>query len=133
MIKRTIDTNMRCEGYMTNEQNDLDTYEQLYLLNIESQNKMSIADVENFCSYMKQNVVTSQDLLDIINSLNMYQAYFLSYEPIAKRLDNSGKPQLSKRLGEILCDISETATIFRQLNKNIYDTNNNGKKGVKIL
>lgn len=112
------------------EQLEQDAYEQLYLLNIESQNKISLSYVEKFCTYMKQNVVTSQDLKDIVNYLNLYEAYFMSYTPIAQRLDNIGKPQLSKRLDEILYDIRETSIIFKQLNTNIFGNNNNSKRGI---
>ncbi len=111
------------EEYMKNETLNLDDYEQLYLLNIESQNKMAVSDIENFCVRIRQKSVTTQDLRDIINSLRTYDAYFLYYEPIAQRLDKLGKPQLSKRLNEILCDIRETSKIFKEMieNENVLD------------
>ena len=122
---------MQGEDYMKNETLNPDDYEQLYLLNIESQNKMAIFDIENFCVRMRQKSVKTQDLRDMINSINVYDTYFLSYEPIARRLDKLGKPQLSKRLNEILCDIRETSKIFREvvenMPENILDKDNNMK------
>jgi hypothetical protein len=112
---------MQGEDYMKNEMLNPDDYEQLYLLNIESQNKMAILDIENFCVCMRQKSVKTQDLRDMINSLKMYDSYFLSYEPIARRLDKLGKPQLSKRLNEIICDIRETSKIFREVVGNVQE------------
>lgn len=110
---------MQQEEYMKNETLNPDDYEQLYLLNIESQNKMAVFDIENFCVRMRQKSVKTQDLRDMINSLNIYDTYFLSYEPIAQRLDKLGRPQLSKRLNEILYDIRETSKIFRWVVENM--------------
>lgn len=110
-----------------NERLNPDAYEELYILNIESQNKILISDIENFCSRMKENVVTPEDLSAIIRYLKMYEGYFLSYISIVDRLDKIGKPQLSKRMNEILYDIRETITIFQGLQKN------NGKKEVNEL
>lgn len=108
--------------YMENEQLNLDAYEQLYLLNIESQNKMSTYHVENFCTHTSQHTATFQDLSSIIDLLTGYEEYFLSYEPIAQRLDKIGRTELSKKLGEILSDIRGTLTIFRGVRQKILGT-----------
>jgi len=104
---------------MKNETLNPDDYEQFYLLNIESQNKVAVSDIENFCVCIRQKPVTIQDLRDIIDSLRIYETYFLSYEPIAQRLDKLGNPQLSTRLNEILCDIRETCKIFKETIENM--------------
>lgn len=109
---------------MTDEKLNPDAYEQLYLLNIENQRKMSISDIENFRVSMKQKVVTPQDLLSIINLFRTYEAYFLSYEPIVRRLDRIGKTRLSKRLDEILIDIRETLEIFKKPYQDMLDSKN---------
>jgi DNA helicase IV len=106
---------------MTEEKLDPDAYERLYLLNIESQNKALMIDIEDFCIRAKQHIVTSQDVLFITNLLRRYDAYFLSYLPIAKRLDQIGKQLLSKRLDEILYDIRETSTIFQNAYKKMLE------------
>lgn len=108
--------------YMENEQLNLDAYEQLYLLNIESQIKMSTSYVENFCTLTSQHTATFQDLSSIIDLLTDYEEYFLSYEPIAQRLDKIGRIELSKKLGEILSDIRGTLTIFRDVRQKILGT-----------
>lgn len=100
---------------MTDEHLNPDTYEQLYFLNIESQYKTLVTDIEKFCSHMKQNVVVPEDISIIVHSLYMYEMYFLSYEPIAQRLDKIGRPKLYIRLNEILDDIKETAVIFKRI------------------
>lgn len=115
------------------EQRNPDIYEQLYLLNIESQNKMSISDIENFYTRMKQHIATYKDLLSIIDLLNIYEAYFLSYTPIVQRLDKIGKHQLSKRLDEILSDLREAIQIFQQMNKNIINIDNDIKQDTIIM
>lgn len=107
---------------MENEQLNLDAYEQLYLLNIESQIKMSTSYVENFCTLTSQHTATFQDLSSIIDLLTDYEEYFLSYEPIAQRLDKIGRIELSKKLGEILSDIRGTLTIFRDVRQKILGT-----------
>lgn len=104
---------------MTDEQLNPDAYEQMYILNIESQLKMSINDIEKFCIQMRQHNVTCQDLSSMINLLNTYDAYFSTYKPIAQRLDKIGKYQLSKRLDEILNDTKITIQIFRQIHQNL--------------
>lgn len=106
---------------MPDEKRNPDMYEQLYLLNIESQNKKIIYDIENFCTCLKKHDTTTEDLLQIINLLRIYEDYFLSYVPIVRRLDEMGKTQLSKRLDEILSDVRETSTIFKQINPNMLD------------
>lgn len=102
---------------MTDEDLNPDVYEQLYLLNIESQRKMSISDIEKFCISIKEK--SAIDLLQVINLLEQYEKYFLSYEPIAKRLDKMGRTQLSKILEELLIDIRETLDIFVKLHQDL--------------
>lgn len=114
---------MQSEEFMKSEIHNPDDYEQLYLLNIESQNKMAVFEVEKICERIRQKSVTSQDLRDIINSLNLYSTYFLSYEPIAQRLLKLGKPQLSERLNEILFDIRDTSKIFRDIVETMSENN----------
>ncbi len=114
-----IINNIQTEEYMKNETLNPDDYEQLYLLNIESQNKVAVSDIENFCVCIRQKSVTIQDLRNIIDSLRTYETYFLSYEPIARRLYKLGNPQLSDRLNEILYDIRETCKIFKETIENM--------------
>jgi hypothetical protein len=99
---------------MPDEKRNPDVYEQFYLLNIESQNKMLVSDIEKFCIRLKKDDIPSRDLSPIISLLESYEKYFLTYEPIAQRLTTMGRTQLSKRLYEILSDVQETFTIFQQ-------------------
>ncbi len=108
------------------EQSNPDVYEQLYLSNIESQNIMSISDIENF--RISQHTDISQDLLSMIKRLKEYNAYFLSCKPIAQRLSNIGKLQLSKRLNEILSDTEEAIKIFKRAYENTLDKNETNRK-----
>jgi len=113
---------------MPDEKLNPDVYEQLYLLNIESQNKMSVSDIEKFCIRLKKDDITSHDFSSIISLLESYEEYFLTYEPIAQRLTTMGRTQLSKRLDEILSDVQETLTIFKQLYKNSNGDKNGANK-----
>ncbi len=112
---------------MIDEELDLDTYEQLYIMNIESQNRMVMCDIENFAMNKRSNVDIIESFHSIIKTLQLYEKYFLFYEPTAQRLTKNGRTQLSKRLYEILSDIHETIHIFeygcqRAINKENLDT-----------
>lgn len=102
---------------MPDEKRNPDVYEELYIMNIESQYKLLIYNIENFCTRLKGGTITSEDLQHIIDLINLYDIYFLSFEPMANRLDKIGKIRLSIRLKEILADSIETKKIFNGLIK----------------
>lgn len=113
---------------MIGEESNPEIYEQLYLLNIESQNRMAISEIENFAA-CKEDI--SKNMLSIIEMLGYYEKYFLCYEPIAQRLSKNGRLQLYKRLEEILGDTREAIDIFQcayqkmNTNRNIRNDDNN--------
>lgn len=107
------------------DENTIDiSCEKLYLMNIESQIKMCMSEIENFCETIRKRDITIDDLSQKINSLDTYYDYFLSYEPIAKRLSDIGRKDLSEKTNEILSDVKETSTILRQLYKYMKENNN---------
>ncbi len=113
---------------MIGEESNPEIYEQLYLLNIESQNRMAISEIENFAA-CKEDI--SKNMLSIIEMLGYYEKYFLCYEPIAQRLSKNGRLQLYKRLEEILGDTRKAIDIFQcayqkmNTNRNIRNDENN--------
>ncbi len=119
---------------MIGEESNPEIYEQLYLLNIESQNRMAISEIENFAA-CKEDI--SKNMLSIIETLKYYENYFLCYEPIAQRLSKNGRLQLYKRLEEILGDTRKAIDIFQctyqkmNTNRNIRNDENNENSAVQ--
>jgi hypothetical protein len=89
-------------------------YEDLYLSNIESQNKMAILEVEAFATKMINSDTKSEDIAFMIRRLGEYEKYFLLYNPIVESFTKMGKPNLSQRLEDVLSDIRGAALIFQQ-------------------
>lgn len=120
------------EVYMTDEHINPDSYEQLCLLNIESQNKVLVSDIENFCMNIRRHVATYQDLLSMIDSLKKYETYFLCYKPFVQRLDKLERYQSSKRLEEVIDDIRKTLAIFEQIHIDMLGDHKNMKHDVIV-
>lgn len=93
-------------------------YEQLYFPKLEEQNKRSISEIETFTANVRNCAATSQEITEFINRLKEYEKYFLSYEQLAQYLSKAGRPQISKRLNEILNDTRGAIQIFQQMYQN---------------
>lgn len=68
--------------------------------------------------------VTSVYIAGIMGQLQEYEKYFLTYESLAKYLNNVGLPQMSKRLIDILVDIRSAIQTYRQLYQNAVSMEN---------
>ncbi len=105
------------------EEHNLETYEQLYLLNMESQYRAVISDIMKFIEDKKlgkePDVENTKDFIYAIDILRRYEKYFLYCESISKKLEEKGKYQLSEKLGYILGDIRGTIHIFECANDNL--------------
>ena len=104
-------------------QKNSEWYEQIHLSNLEFQNREITSEVVSFSENIKNSVNRSQDMLDMIGRLYEYRRYFLFHEDVAKYLVEEGKPQLSKRLNEILTDLQETLQIFNKTYEEMLDEN----------
>lgn len=109
---------------MTDEfQINSEWYEQMQIFNFEFQNREIMSEVETFSENIKNSVNRSQDMRQMIGRLYDYRRYLLFHEDMAKYLVEEGKPQLSKRLNEILTDLQETLQIFNKTYEEMLDEN----------
>lgn len=97
-------------------------YEQSYLPTLEEQDKRCTSEVQNFCN--KGHISTHEEIMYMIGRLDEYKKYFLSFQSLAKYLDDAGRPRMLKRLNEILKDTDGTIQIYRQMDQNILNYNN---------
>lgn len=97
-------------------------YEQSYLPTLEEQDKLCTSEVQNFCTNL-DHVATHQEIMYIIGRIEEYKKYFLSYQSLAKYLDNAGRPKMLKRLIEILKDSNDAIQIFQKMDKNLSNAN----------
>ncbi len=98
-------------------------YEQLYLPKLEEQHIRALAWLKSN-SLGARKSVTSRDIATIIGQLQEYERYFLTYESLAKYLNNAGLPQMSRRLADILVDIRNATQTYRQLHQNALSMEN---------
>lgn len=92
-------------------------YEQLYLPKLNQRYEQATAWLKSNTLGARKSVA-SQEIAAIIDQLQEYERYFLTYEYLVQYLDKAGLPQMSKRLAEILGDIRKAVHTYQQLYQN---------------
>lgn len=98
-------------------------YEKSYLPTLEEQDKLCTFEVQNFCTTIRDHIATHQEIIYIINRIEEYRKYFISYKSLANYLDNAGRPKMLKRLNEILKDTNDAIQIFQKMDQNVLNAN----------
>lgn len=84
-------------------------YERIYLPMLEEEDTLNTANIG------KSGAATSQQVASMIDYLQRCEKYFLTYGDMAQYLNQAGRPQMLKRLNEILKDIRNAIQITKKM------------------
>lgn len=102
------------------ENNNIDTsqeYERLWLQKLEEQNHILFDIAKGWF----QGYKNSQQLSQIIVISQEWEKYFITFEPIAQKLNKDGRPHMLNRLNVILNDIRKSIQICQQMYQSAYN------------